>query len=802
MNYYTPSDFPENFDDEILNVHLQMDVDEFFGNILDKIENRLKKTKNENLVKYFFQGSQNDILTFQDGCTHHRINVNNFYSIQLQVQNKKNIYESLDTLTEGELMNGDNSIFCPKCNKKFPAVKSQKFKTLPRMLIFVLKRFEFDYDTLKKVKINDYYEFPQELDMSKYIMEENNDEKDDKNKFVLKSVVVHMGNSEQGHYYAFIRKEGDKWYQFNDTEVTPFDVSLLKEETFGGDEVFYADGNKEVSQKNRSAYLLFYEKKNQNDCQEFDNIEAINLFLKEKNISYLNNNINNSNNIIEENGGNENKNIINTEVNGGIDDKNISKNENDKEKEKEGENDMKEILENLNNEMFKYFLNKKLFSNEYQNFILELFCNILNYHYSYDLPVFLQHLCRNMAGNSENLRDIQPKGSNIYNYINKNKITLFSKQGINKTKERPNSQIILNLFKHYIIYFFNILIRSKDKEYLGGMVDFLKSLINNHLECSDYLIEEFCNKNIIIEYLINCPSYEIKKLIVGILYCAMIKSVNGYELNKIEKTKKNNTYQTKTNKKLTKTQAQRLEEDEELARQISGMDANNSSNLIFENPLEYTGIPQNILKMIYNILHIIRTMGTDHLNEQRFLYFTIYRFSLINEKTKEFLLYKCRIFEFLCLLLEKSCATRNYPVKDILGSIYIGLYTVSHNILSKEKKEDETIIVDKGGAYRNENYIFMLFFYLLNSNLTNKKYGFTEDPGYSLENTDFVKILLNNIRTRQDTFCFSNYINERCLNNKNKVYSVMKALIEYLNRVDNNENTKSKFKTRICYKIY
>ena len=67
VNYYTPSDFPENFDDEVLNVHLQMDADEFFGNILDKIEKRLKSTKNENLVKYFFQGSQNDILTFQDG---------------------------------------------------------------------------------------------------------------------------------------------------------------------------------------------------------------------------------------------------------------------------------------------------------------------------------------------------------------------------------------------------------------------------------------------------------------------------------------------------------------------------------------------------------------------------------------------------------------------------------------------------------------------------------------------------------------------------------------------------------------
>ena len=45
--------------------------------------------------------------------------IKDFYSIQLQVQNKKNIYESLDTLREGELMNGDNCIFCPKYDKNF-----------------------------------------------------------------------------------------------------------------------------------------------------------------------------------------------------------------------------------------------------------------------------------------------------------------------------------------------------------------------------------------------------------------------------------------------------------------------------------------------------------------------------------------------------------------------------------------------------------------------------------------------------------------------------------------------------------
>ena len=133
-------------------------------------------------------------------------------------------------------MNGDNCIFCPECKKKFPVVKSQNFKVLPRMLIFVLKRFEFNYKTMEKVKINDYYEFPVELDMSKYMSEDNKEA--NLNQYSLKSVVVHKGNSEGGHYYAFIKTNNDKWYNFNDTQVTPFDLDFLKEETFGGEEIF------------------------------------------------------------------------------------------------------------------------------------------------------------------------------------------------------------------------------------------------------------------------------------------------------------------------------------------------------------------------------------------------------------------------------------------------------------------------------------------------------------------------------------------------------------------------------------
>ena len=189
-NYYTPTSFVENFDNEKLDPKIQMDIFEFFCNFLEKIEKRLKNTLNENLLNYFFMGIQNDILSFEKPCQHHRINQSKFYTIQLQVQNKFNLYESLDSFIEGEKMDGDNCIFCEKCNRKMPAVKSQNFQELPRILIFVLKRFEFNYNTMQKFKINDYYEFPLELNMNKYVQKDNNVIGSNNYLYKLKSIVA------------------------------------------------------------------------------------------------------------------------------------------------------------------------------------------------------------------------------------------------------------------------------------------------------------------------------------------------------------------------------------------------------------------------------------------------------------------------------------------------------------------------------------------------------------------------------------------------------------------------------------
>jgi ubiquitin carboxyl-terminal hydrolase 9/24 len=44
-------------------------------------------------------------------------------------------------------------------------------KRLPNVLFIDLKRFEFNFDTMSKFKINDYCEFPTQLDMNKYTTE-------------------------------------------------------------------------------------------------------------------------------------------------------------------------------------------------------------------------------------------------------------------------------------------------------------------------------------------------------------------------------------------------------------------------------------------------------------------------------------------------------------------------------------------------------------------------------------------------------------------------------------------------------
>ena len=89
-------------------------------------------------------------------------------AIQLKVKNKKTVMESLADFVEGEMLEGENAYFCEQCETKRDTLKRCTIKRLPNVLFLELKRFEFDFDTMSKIKVNDYCSFPMELDMKPY----------------------------------------------------------------------------------------------------------------------------------------------------------------------------------------------------------------------------------------------------------------------------------------------------------------------------------------------------------------------------------------------------------------------------------------------------------------------------------------------------------------------------------------------------------------------------------------------------------------------------------------------------------
>jgi len=134
-----------------------------------------------------------------------------------------------------------------------------------------LKRFEYDFDRNIRIKVNDSFEFPIELDLLPFThegitrkeklekqkqeaveREEEFEGEEDPLRYPtdyyqcrLKGVVVHSGTADSGHYYSFIRDietaDGEKWYEFNDNIVRDFDVSELPNECFGGEDTTFAN---------------------------------------------------------------------------------------------------------------------------------------------------------------------------------------------------------------------------------------------------------------------------------------------------------------------------------------------------------------------------------------------------------------------------------------------------------------------------------------------------------------------------------------------------------------------------------
>ena len=269
--YYDPASFVVA---NKLSFYEQMDADEYFGIFIDKIESDIKnlymnENKYKDLFRFFFGIKALDELKFVD-CGHKRYNEFFYNNIQLEVKGFNNLNSSLKNYFKTEIMDGENKINCEGCNMKRTCHKRQIFKSLPNILVINLKRFEFDYNTMLKSKLDNYFEFPFELDMKEYLIENH---QEINTKYELTGITIHFGFSDYGHYYDLIKSPDGKWYKFNDNCVYEFDEKEIPHEAFGEkdcEDDFIKDIEDKDSGQN-TAYILIYKKQN----FDVDSIENI-----------------------------------------------------------------------------------------------------------------------------------------------------------------------------------------------------------------------------------------------------------------------------------------------------------------------------------------------------------------------------------------------------------------------------------------------------------------------------------------------------------------------------------------------
>ena len=71
-------------------------------------------------------------------------------------------------------------------------------------MVLLLKLFEYDPIKNEYYKLNNYYEFPFELDLN-LLNKEDSYIIDDNYKYYIKRIIIHYGKAYFGHYYAIIK---------------------------------------------------------------------------------------------------------------------------------------------------------------------------------------------------------------------------------------------------------------------------------------------------------------------------------------------------------------------------------------------------------------------------------------------------------------------------------------------------------------------------------------------------------------------------------------------------------------------
>lgn len=152
----------------------QHDIQELCRVMFEALEQSFANTSQANLIDTLYQGKMKDYVRCL-ACDTENARMDSFLDIPLPIRpfGTSTAYQSLEEALRAfvapELLDGNNQYQCSKCNAMCDAHKGLKFTRYPYLLTIHLKRFDFDYQTFHRIKLNDKVTFPNQLDLSEYL---------------------------------------------------------------------------------------------------------------------------------------------------------------------------------------------------------------------------------------------------------------------------------------------------------------------------------------------------------------------------------------------------------------------------------------------------------------------------------------------------------------------------------------------------------------------------------------------------------------------------------------------------------
>ncbi|VVC40693.1 Peptidase C19, ubiquitin carboxyl-terminal hydrolase,TRAF-like,MATH/TRAF domain,Ubiquitin specific [Cinara cedri] len=233
-----------------VNLYIQHNVQPFLRILLDKLDNKMKGTCVEGTISKLFEGKLISYINCKNvDCTSTRTET--FYSIQLNIKGKKNIYKAFNDYIQADILDGYRQYHAGEYGLQ-DAEKGVIFESFPTVLYLHLGRFRFNPSTLSFDKLDDRFEFYDKINLDRYLKVKE----DTPANYILHAVFVENDYNYGGYNVVFINTKGDdQWYIFDNDVVSRCSKKEAIEHNFGGN-----DRNKEIMSIKpcKNAYMLVY----------------------------------------------------------------------------------------------------------------------------------------------------------------------------------------------------------------------------------------------------------------------------------------------------------------------------------------------------------------------------------------------------------------------------------------------------------------------------------------------------------------------------------------------------------------